>query len=185
MDTFSFVFSLFGLLLGFSFAEVLGGMTRALRLRHRVRIGWITPLLGLFVMLDVTGFWAAAWQARATVQPSFEWLVFGLFVTGIYYFAASLVFPADPAEWPDFDEYYFAHRRLVLTCILVSHTAVGVLNVARAGTAFALSPLVLVPVVLFYLLTIGALLLRSRRWSAALLGLLVLLYLAAALPSGR
>lgn len=61
MSNFDFVFTLFGLLLGLSLAEVLGGFGRALQKRRKVRIGWLTPLLGLVVLLDVSSFWLVAW----------------------------------------------------------------------------------------------------------------------------
>ena len=37
MDAFSFVFSLFGLLMGLALAETIGGFGKALELRHRIR----------------------------------------------------------------------------------------------------------------------------------------------------
>ena len=39
MESFNFVFSLFALVLGLSLTEVLGGFARALRMRHKVRLG--------------------------------------------------------------------------------------------------------------------------------------------------
>lgn len=60
---FSFAFSLFGLLLGLSLAAVLTGFARALRMRPRIKMGLLSPLLGLFVILDVTSFWNGAWRA--------------------------------------------------------------------------------------------------------------------------
>lgn len=46
MSGFEFIFSLFGLLLGLALAKGLGGLSRALKTSHRVRIGWPTALLG-------------------------------------------------------------------------------------------------------------------------------------------
>lgn len=43
VSAFEFVFSLLGLLLGFSLIEVLGGLSKALKARKSVRIGWLTP----------------------------------------------------------------------------------------------------------------------------------------------
>ncbi len=69
MSDFEFVFSLLGLLLGFSLVEVLGGLARLIEAQLRAvklgaagqaearfRAGWLTPLLGLFVMLDLISF---------------------------------------------------------------------------------------------------------------------------------
>jgi hypothetical protein len=119
MSAFEFVFSLFGLLLGFSLVEVLSGLVRTVKLRHAVRVGWLTPLLGLFVLVDLTSFWNVAWRSREAIPANFATLLLGLAVTGLYYFAASMVFPDKPEEWPDFDEWAARHKRQVMGGILV------------------------------------------------------------------
>jgi hypothetical protein len=117
---FDFVFSLFGLLLGLSLAEVLGGLARTLKQRKSVRLGWLTPLLGLLVMLDLASSWALAWALRDSIPATFLTLVIGLVVTGLYYLAATLVFPDDCTQWADLDDYYFKHKKQVLGGILAS-----------------------------------------------------------------
>ncbi|MEZ0244253.1 MAG: hypothetical protein ACAH11_12820 [Sphingomonas sp.] len=121
MSPFEFTFSLFGLLLGFSLVEVLGGLVRTVKLRGTVRIGWITPLLGLFVMVDLTSFWNVAWSVRDAMPASFSVLLFGLLICGVYYFSASMVFPEKPEEWPDFDLWAERHKRQVMSGILVAN----------------------------------------------------------------
>jgi hypothetical protein len=120
MSPFEFVFSLFGLLLGLSLAEVLGGLARTLKQWRTVRLGWLTPLLGLLVMLDLTSSWALAYSVRDSIPANFLTLVIGLFVTGLYYLAATLVFPDDAQKWPDLDTYYFEHKRQILGGMLAS-----------------------------------------------------------------
>src|SRR4051794_5730088 len=122
MSPFEFVFSLFGLLLGLSLAEVLGGLARTLKQRRLVRLGWLTPLLGLLVMLDLTSSWALAYSLRGAIPANFLTLVIGLFVTGLYFLAATLVFPDDASKWADLDDYYFEHKRQVLGGMLASRT---------------------------------------------------------------
>src|SRR4051812_19306019 len=111
MDTFSLVFSFFGLLLGLALAEVLAGFGDALEYRHKVHIGWLTPLMGLIIALDLTTFWIIAWNVRAAIQPRYFVLMCGLILTSIYYLVARLVFPHEPNEWPDYDRYFFANKR--------------------------------------------------------------------------
>jgi hypothetical protein len=117
MSPFELVFALFGLLLGLAIAEVLGGFSRAFKLRRSaraVRVGWLTPLLGLFVILDLTSFWETAYIARDQLSANYPTLVAVLAIVGIYYLAASQIFPDDPEEWPDFDAYYDRNNRIVL-----------------------------------------------------------------------
>src|ERR1044072_7231723 len=126
MSEFDFLFSLFGLLLGFMLVEVLGGFVRAVKAaRPRpgsddvpVRLGWLSPLLSLFLLLDITSYWDNIWLLRSVIALGLDSLFSALFMTGIYYFAASLVFPSEPRDWPDLDAWFWLHRRQVLGCIL-------------------------------------------------------------------
>ena len=71
MTEFEFVFILYALLLGLSLIELLGGMGKALELKfasdageQKFSIGWLTPALAVFVMLDLLSFWVFAWTVR-------------------------------------------------------------------------------------------------------------------------
>ena len=130
MNWFEYVFTLFGLLLGFSLVEVLGGFAKALEARFRspggqsepVRLGWLTPLMGLYVLLDVTSFWSAAWNARDTLAMNSLPMLGGLAFAGSYYLAAHAVFPSDPQPYEDLDSHYFQVRKWVfgiLSALLV------------------------------------------------------------------
>jgi hypothetical protein len=50
----------------------------------------------------------------------------GLAVTGAYYLVARLTFPGDAAEWPDYDVYYFAHKRVILAGVIGCNLAAQV-----------------------------------------------------------
>lgn len=189
MSNFEFVFSLFGLLLGFSLLEVLGGLGRVLRLKAprgpagdgpRVRIGWQTPLLGLFVMADLISFWMIAWTEREAIPADYGALLFGLLVTGLYYLAAMLVFPARPEEWPELDTYYDLHKRQVIggvvACNLVTHAAEIANGGALPGTAMAIFM-----VAIFYVLAAVVAFVRNKAVNIGALALMLGLYLLAAL----
>jgi hypothetical protein len=64
MTAFEFVFPLFGLLVGLTYTEMLSGLARALKSSRHVRIGWLVPLLGVLVLINLTMFWYGAWQMR-------------------------------------------------------------------------------------------------------------------------
>ena len=123
MSGFEFVFSLFGLILGLALAEGLGGLARALKASHRVRIGWPTALLGLFVSCDVVTFWMYGWAVRDLIPISWPVLFGGFLVTALYYVAASLVFPDDPEEWSDLNAHFDKHRRKVIGALLLCNVA--------------------------------------------------------------
>lgn len=118
MNAFEFVFSLFGLLLGFSLVEVLAGFVRTVKARRKVRLGWLTPLLGIFVMFHLASFWSDAWELRDLIPATDRSMFVGLALAGLYYFAASMVFPEKAEDWEDLDLYFFEVKRAVLGVVL-------------------------------------------------------------------
>jgi len=175
MTNFEFVFSLFGLLLGLGLAEVLGGFGAAIQHRKKVRIGWLTPLLGALVALDLTSFWMVAWSARDLVPAHYLSLLAGLIIMGLYYLIARICFPDHPEEWPDYDAYYFEHRQWVLGgIVLCNFIAIGALLALGAeplaSAANRWSLLVFIP-------ALGAaMFVQDRRVNIALLLLLIVQY---------
>src|SRR4051812_32879689 len=118
MSAFDLDFSLFSLLLGLALVQVLSGLVQTIQSPDRVKIGWLTPLLGLFVILDLTSFWTIAWSVRDAAPPRFLALLYGLLVMGLYYFAASLVFPTRPEDCPHLDQHYFKYRRTIIGAVI-------------------------------------------------------------------
>lgn len=175
MSNFEFVFSLFGLLLGLGLAEVLNGFGNAIQERRNVQIGWLTPLLGLLVALDLTSFWSFVWDVRETVPASYLALLVGLLIFGVYYLVARIVFPRDLAEWPDFDDYYFQHRRWVLGGVMLCNVAGSLASVALGAPLFP-NGFSMVSLPLFFLLASAAMFARSWAANAALLSLLAAEY---------
>jgi hypothetical protein len=183
---FEFLFSLFGLLLGFILIEVLSGLVRTIRARYptgpgqvaEMRIGWLTPLLGAFVLLDITGWWGNVWSVHASLPLGYDTMFGGVILCGIYYFAASLVFPDEPRSWPDLDSWFWLHRRLVLGCILAANLAWTPI-VLSSGDFKPSLPQILI--VLVYFAMLGASIWTSRRWLlTAALGFLIVQNLALA-----
>lgn len=128
MTEFEFVFALFGLLLGLCVAEVLGGLGRALEHREEVSIGWLTPLLGAFVLLDLTTYWAALWLDRENIPVTPLTLLLGTALAAAYYLAAYLIFPDDVKRHADLDVHFMRVRRIVLGIALVMFAIQGVLQ---------------------------------------------------------
>lgn len=78
-------------------------MGRALKASHKIRIGWATALLGIFVSCDVVTFWMYGWALRDVFPVSWPTLFGGFIVSAIYYISAYLVFPDEADEWDDLD----------------------------------------------------------------------------------
>ncbi|VXC85817.1 hypothetical protein [Sphingomonas sp. AX6] len=183
MSPFELVFAVYGLLLGLAISEVLGGFSRALKLKRgtrAVRIGWLTPLLGLLVTLDLSNFWLVAWDAREQIGANYATLVGVLVMVGIYYLAATLIFPDTPEEWPDFDDWYDRQHRLVigglLTANVTSWIGLGILEAMHPSpeaAAGAVNPtidaLYLISGFSILGLFIALMAVKSRRWNVAML----------------
>lgn len=125
MSAFEYFFGFFGLVLGLSVTEVVTGFSQAIQRRKHVAIGILTPLMALFVLLDLASFWNNLWQWLQTVSISLGLLLTGIAVAAIYYLAASLLVPKDLDAWPSLDEYFFVHKRWVSLGVLAANLIAG------------------------------------------------------------
>jgi hypothetical protein len=175
MEAFDFAFSLFAIILGLTLVEVLTGFARALKRRRVVRLGWLTPLLAIFVMLDLISFWEWMWGARAYITPKYGILFIGLVVSGLYYLAASIIFPEEFGEHTDFDAHYIAHRRQVLgavmACNLIGQGWAIILLWSKLNTSTH------VDLFLYYGLLVVGFITSNKRLSIFVLAALIAIYL--------
>lgn len=127
MDGFNTYLAFYGLLLGLSVAEVASGSLNAIGARQSIKIGWLTPALAVFLLLDITSFWIYAWNIRSGLTVTWGSMFGALFMAMGYYLAAGLVFPRQISEWPDLDDHYWRHKRwvygglLTVNLIAVAH----------------------------------------------------------------
>ena len=184
VSDFEFVFALYSLLLGLSMVEILGGLGRALEARfaaeatrERFAIGWLTPLLAVFVMLDLLSFWQAAWTLRASIAVNGSTLMAVAAFASLYFLAARLVFPSHPEGFTDLDTHYFRVRRVVIALLLILLMAqLGFyLSQPRLAAMFA-DPRIWGTTLVLILLMLAAMWVRSTRASIAILSLLVARY---------
>ncbi len=130
MTPFEFFFSFYGFVLGMSVAIIAIGVARAFKHRKTVKVGWLTPLLAVFVLLDIATFWDLAWVNFRHLPYSYGLLVAGLTIALIYFIAASLVFPDETDEATSLDDHFWANRRAILLLLIAA-------NLAGAAAAFA------------------------------------------------
>ena len=123
------LFNLFSVLLGFVLVEVLSGLMRTLRARLPtapgvevdIQVGWLTPMLGAYAMLNVLMCWITVWVYLDRIPVGYDTLTLGLVLITFYYFAASMIYPDKPRDWPDVDTWFWLHRRQVLGSIFVAN----------------------------------------------------------------
>ena len=186
MSAIELLLNLFTLLLGFILIEVLSGLMRTLRarlpsgpgVRVEIHVGWLTPMLGAYTMLNVLLMWGTLWAYSSILPVGYDTMTLGLILCSFYYFAASMIFPDKPRDWPDVDEWFWLHRRQVLGCILVANIPIMLPDYFFWKTTT--SELVVNSVVIA--LQIGSLLLaifaRRKAIVLAALGLLIAIHLS-------
>ena len=175
MSGFEFIFSLFGLLLGLALAEGLGGLSRAIKASHRIRIGYPTALLGLFVSCDVVTFWMYGWSLKDLLPLTWPVLFGGFVVTATYYVSASLIFPDDLEAWSDLDAHFDRHGRKVLAGVFLCNVALLATTLALVGW----HPITLRTAIVtwsFFPVTALAIAVRNRKVAMACLAWLIALY---------
>ena len=142
MSVFEHSFSLIGLVLGLALVEVLGALIRTMKQRHTIKIGWLTPLLAAFVVLDTTTFWGIVYENRDILPSIWPTLGLGVVLSAVYYAAASMVFPHQQDEWADLDAYFMRNKLLVLGLLLGTYLIV-IAAQAFIGRTFSPSTTVL------------------------------------------
>jgi hypothetical protein len=181
MDGFNFAFSLFAIVLGLSLVEVLTGFARALKRRRVVHLGLLTPLAAIYVMLDLTSFWESGWGSRRFVSPQYGYLLIGLFVCGLYYLAASLIFPSEFGDRPDFDAHYMDHRKqvfgAVFLCDLIEMAPIFIIRFHEIPARVWIENVVQFSALLTCIVS------RSKRANIAVLSILIAMYFYTAVMS--
>ena len=179
MSAFELTFSLFGLLLGLSLAEILGGFAKALKRRGRHRLGVLTPMLSVFLLYDIATFWITAYRMRDALPVHIASLVGGIAVTGLYYFAAVLVWPDEgEPEWDDLDGWMLAHKRQVLLSVFAANVMsfASAQWLAPASFHFDAGQYALLGA--YFLALVAAAFAPGRRTTLAVLAVLLGLYAA-------
>ena len=137
MSEFEFVFPLFALLVGLSMAEMLSGLAFALKSKRDINVGWLTPLLGTLILINLAMFWQGSWEMREGITATSSSLLLVLVVGGAYYLASSLTFPSWGSDVRDLDEHFMDIRKVALlaiaACNLVYFVRVAMLTQERIG----------------------------------------------------
>jgi hypothetical protein len=167
VDPFEFFFSFYGLLLGFSVAELVGGFARLLHERRTVRFGYLTPLLALYVAIDIASFWNQAWVIFRPAPYNYALLIVGLIVASTFYVAATQVFPRELKPGEDLDDHFWTRKRLVLLSVMGANLLIvalflGLVNLNGEIARLRLGVAFWVGTPMFMALTLVAALSRKR-----------------------
>ncbi len=151
MSDFELMLQVFALLLGLAMAELLSGLARCWRIQagavrtksDLVRLGTLTPLFGLLVLFDLTRFWVTMYALRNYLSFDYGSLLAMLVIVGGYFVISTFVFPDEPNDWPDFDDYFLhANRTVVGGMILVNVVIIASAAILlERGASYAEAPI--------------------------------------------
>lgn len=122
MSPFDFLAVVIAIPMGLALVEIAQGISTTLRRRHEVRVGLLTPLLSIYLLLIISNAWLSLWGAQDILSVGRSTLFFGLLLSVIFYIAASFAVPDAPKKGSDLDEWFLANRRFSLggTFLLVT-----------------------------------------------------------------
>ena len=120
MDSFDYLFSFYGLLLGIAVANVAIGFADMWRDCEKIRVGTCPPLLCGIVMLGGMNVWLTMWNIRQTVAVSAWQMVAAACVALPYVFVSRAMFPGKERE-PEtsLEDHYLKHRILILLMLTI------------------------------------------------------------------
>ncbi|HYC69184.1 hypothetical protein [Brevundimonas sp.] len=171
MTAFEFFFGFFSLIMGLAMASVASGLADVLRSRKVVPIGWLTPLLALLILLDISTYWVTGWNRLQDIQINYASIYTGLVIALAYFLAAAMVFPRNASEWTSLDDYYDGHKRWVIGGVLFSNALGLASRVVLGDRLDGSGPTEIVLLALFFGLLVALLFVRNRKVNAALLAL--------------
>ena len=179
MSEFEFVFPLFALLVGLSMTEMLSGLAQSLKSSRDIRVGWLTPLLGTIILINLAMFWQGSWEIRGEIAATSASLILVLVVGGAYYLAASLVFPSWDSDVSDLDEHFMEHRKVALlaiaACNLVYFVRIALVSHERVGAEWWTANVAFLAILLVAALASSRRLILAALWTLIVSHILMLL----------
>tara|TARA_B100000678_G_scaffold214255_1_gene181636 strand:+ start:1025 stop:1594 length:570 start_codon:yes stop_codon:yes gene_type:complete len=122
MSPFDFLAIVIAIPMGLALVEIAQGISTTLRRRHAIKVGLLTPLLSIYLLLIISNAWLSLWRAQEILSVERSTLFFGLLLSVIFYIAASFAVPDSPEDGSDLDDWFLANRKFSLggTFLLVT-----------------------------------------------------------------
>jgi hypothetical protein len=120
INSFDYLFSFYGLLLGIAVANVAIGFADMWRDCERIRVGTCPPLVASSVLLGGMNVWLQMWLARSHVTVDGIQMLVAAAIALPYVFVSRAIFPGREAE-PEssLEEHYLRHRKLILILLTI------------------------------------------------------------------
>jgi hypothetical protein len=127
MNSFDYLFSFYGLLLGIALANVAIGFADMWRDSEKIRVGTCPPLLCGIVMLGGMNVWLTMWHIRQDVAVTAWQMLAAASVAMPYVFVSRAMFPGQERRHEtSLEDHYLRHRILILAVMTVPPVASAV-----------------------------------------------------------
>jgi hypothetical protein len=130
MNGFEFLFSFYSLLLGLAVANVATGFADIWRGRRETSVGILTLLLGLLILFSAAQQWMSFWHGRDSLTMGPWQILVSIAVALPFVFISRAMLPREQDTWRSLDDYYMAHRRVLLAVLLIPPVASLLCNCA-------------------------------------------------------
>lgn len=151
MSDYELLIQLFALLLGLIMAEMLMGLARAWRIRKQaagaaissINVGWLVPLFGILLLGDLTHFWISLNVMKDYLAFDYVTILSMLLIIGSYFIISTFVFPDEPSDWPDFDDYFMRTNRIVVGGMIIVNAVIILfaLSLVARGAPWETAPM--------------------------------------------
>lgn len=181
MTDFEYFIAFFSVMAGLIVAELAVKFADAIDSHPRRPIGLLTPLLAVFLLLDVTNFWLLVWGIRAVILVQWSTICGSVIVSVGYFLSAALVFPRSASSAESLDEHYFQRKGLVLAGVTLANVMIFALLFSirmpawNDGWAWFWLGVYFVPLACLWIV-------KSRKANILVLVILIIQYLAQSLP---
>lgn len=168
-------------MLGLAVAELLGGFAALLRESAPPRLGIVTPLLGLQILIEMLANYVDAWSLFQGGGVSVAELAVPTFIGLLYYVSAVIIVPRQLSEWVSLDDYFDKRRKWIVGTLLLVNATVSAAFIPNLLARYAENGVWAGVYVVQVGSLLGAytvlLLTRSRRLSVVAILFLMLWYL--------
>ena len=87
--------------------------------RRQTAIGTLGALLGLLILFSAAQQWMSCWGARDVLTMG-PWQILAIIAIALpLVFISRAMLPREEDRWSSWDDYYIAHRRVLLTVLLI------------------------------------------------------------------
>jgi len=137
METFDYIKSVIGIILGLSFAKLLMSAVRLIQHPGRTKPYWVHLLWSLYLFLLLTHFWWWEYNLKRVTAWSFESYFFLILYITMYFTLCALLWPDDVKDYDNrYADYFYSRKKWFFGVLAASFVADVVDTLLKGGDYF-------------------------------------------------